>query len=83
MPEQTADEPGLPLHRGEVAVTVLSPDRQPRDEVVENELVHDDDAGPRPQRLDDPAVRLGVVADVVEADIGPFGARRLRPRRTT
>jgi hypothetical protein len=32
--------------------------------VVQNELVQDDDAGPLSQRVDDPAVGVGVVADV-------------------
>jgi hypothetical protein len=37
--------------------------------VVEDEVVQDDDAGPASERLDDPAVGLGVVADVVEGDV--------------
>src|SRR5205823_2427850 len=40
------------------------------DEVVEHEVVEDYDHRPLAQRLDDPAVRVGVVADVVEADVG-------------
>ncbi len=50
-------------------MTVAPPDRQPGDEVVEDEVVQDDDPGAPPQGLDDPAVRLGVVADVVETDV--------------
>ena len=37
--------------------------------------MQDDDAGPLAQRVDDPAVRVGVVADVVERDVG--GGRAL------
>ena len=39
------------------------------DEVVQHEVVQDDDPRRRLQRLDDPAVRVGVVADVVEGDV--------------
>jgi hypothetical protein len=42
--------------------------------VVEDEVVEHDDASPPPERVHDPAVRLRVVADVVEGDVGP--ARR-------
>ena len=49
----------------------------PGDQMVQHELVQDDDAGSLPQRVDDPTVRVGVVADVVEGDIG---ARRALPR---
>src|SRR5439155_25554375 len=35
------------------------------------ELVQHDDAGAGAERVDDPAVRLGIVTDVVERDIGP------------
>ena len=38
--------------------------------------MHDDDARPAAQRVDDPAVRVGVVADVVEREVG--AARRAR-----
>ena len=67
--EQAPDEAALPLHCGEVARRVAARERQADDEVVEDEVVEDDDAGARPKRLDDPAVRLGVVADVVEGDV--------------
>ena len=74
MPEQAADHAALPLHRVEVAVPVAAADRQPGDEVMEDEVVQDDDAGPLAQRVDDPAVRVRVVADVVERDVGAAGA---------
>jgi hypothetical protein len=38
--------------------------------VVEDDLVEDDDARASEQRLDDPVVRVRVVADVVERDVG-------------
>jgi hypothetical protein len=50
--------------------------------VVEHEVVEYDDARPPPQRLDDPAVRVRVVADVVEADVR-VGRRRAAVRGTT
>ena len=61
----------LPLHRTEVAVAVPTSDGHPRDEVVENEVVEDDDTRPAPERVDYPGVRLGVVPDVVESYVGP------------
>ena len=70
VPEQAADDAAFPLHRVEVAVTVAPADRQPCDEMVEDEVVEDDDARSLPKRLDDPAVRVRVVADVVERNVG-------------
>jgi hypothetical protein len=43
--------------------------------MVEDEVVEHDDAWPLAQRLDDPAVRVRVVADVVEADVRVGGRR--------
>ena len=83
MAEQAADDAVLALHRVEVAVPVAAADRHPGDEVVEDEVVEDDDAGSAAQRVDDPAVRVRVVADVVERDVAPAARGRLRPRRTT
>ena len=74
MREQTADDAVLALHRVEVAVAVAASDRHPRDEVVDDEVVEDDDTGPAAQGVDDPRVRLGVVPDVVQRDVG--AARR-------
>ena len=48
----------------------------PGDEVVEDEVVQHDDAGPPAQRVDDPAVRVRIVADVVERDVGVRDGRR-------
>ena len=74
MTEQAADDAALALHRVEVAVAVAAADRQPRDEMVQDEVVQDDDAGltagAAPERVDDPAVRVRVVADVVEREVG-------------
>ena len=44
MAEQAADDAALALHRVEVAVAVAAADREPGDEVVEDEVVQDDDA---------------------------------------
>src|SRR3712207_7173062 len=41
-PEQAPDEPCLALHRGEVRGGVAPREREPGDEVVEDELVQDD-----------------------------------------
>ena len=49
---------------------VVAADGEAGDEMVEDEVVQHDDAGLPPQRVDDPAVRLGVVADVVQRDVG-------------
>ena len=67
--EQAADEALLALHRREVAGGVPAGEGHADDQVVQDEVVQDDDSGLPAQRLDDPAVRLGVVADVVETDV--------------
>ena len=64
--QQSSDQAGFALHRIEVRGGVAARKRDPGDEVVEDEVVQDDDAGPAAKRVDDPAVRIGVVADVVE-----------------
>jgi hypothetical protein len=69
MCEEAADDAVLALHEVEVAVTVATTDGHARDEVVQDEVVEHDDAWPTPQRVDDPRVRIRVVADVVQADI--------------
>ena len=67
--EQPAGHAELALHRVEVAAAVPAADRDPGDQVVQHVLVQHDDAGPLAQRVDDPAVRVRVVADVVERDV--------------
>ena len=64
--EQPADDAGVALHRVEVRLGVASPERQSRHEVVEDEVVQDDEAPAALERIDDPAVGVRVVADVVE-----------------
>jgi len=76
--EQATGNACVTLHRCEVAGPVLVADRQAGDEMVQNEVVQDDDARAAAQRLHDPAVRLGIVADVIERDV-----RRDRPRPAT
>ena len=71
MPEQPSDDATLALHRVEIAVPVATTDRQAGDEVMQDEVVQNDDAGRPTQRLDDPAVSVRVVADVVDAQVGP------------
>ena len=73
--EQAADDATLALHRIEVAVAIATADREPGNEVVQDEVVQHDEAGRAAQRVHDPPVRLRVVADVVDAEIG--AARRL------
>ena len=73
--DEAAGDAGISLHRGEIRGPVLVADRQPRDEMVEDELVQHDDAGAPAQSLDDPAVRLGIVADVVQRDVGGHRSR--------
>jgi hypothetical protein len=67
--EQPSGEPMLALERVEVPACVAARERQPRDEVVEDELVQDDDTRPAAERLEDPAVGRRVVTDVVEGDV--------------
>jgi hypothetical protein len=69
--DQAADDAVRPLHRIEVAVPVPAADRHAGDEVVEDEVVKDDEPGRSSQRVEDPAVHLGVVADVVDGEVGP------------
>ena len=59
----------------------LRAERQARDEVVEHEVVEDDDARTPAQPFEDPAVHLGVVADVVERDVAARACRRAARRR--
>jgi hypothetical protein len=73
--EQATGNACVSLHRGEVAGAVLVTDGQAGDEVVQDEVVQDDDTGTPAQRFDDPAVRLGIVADVVEGDVSRDGSR--------
>ena len=68
--DQTPEHARIALHCVEVAVPVPAPDRKPGDQVVQYEVVQDDDPAAPPQRGDDPAVGVGVVADVVERDVG-------------
>ena len=69
--------PGLALHGSAIALLVAATQRQSGDEMVQHELVQDDEAPPALERVDDPAVRVGVVPDVVERHIG--ASRRLPP----
>ena len=68
--EHAPGDARLALDRGEVRVPVMPPDRHARDEVMDDEVVQHDDAGPSAQRIDDPRVRIGIVADVIERDVG-------------
>ena len=45
MAEEAADDAVLALHEIEIAVPVPPTDGHPRDEMVEDEVVQDDDAG--------------------------------------
>jgi len=67
--EKPADHAVLALHRVEIAVTVAPPDRHPRDEVMEDEVVEDDGAGRPSQRVEDPAVCVRIVANMVNSEL--------------
>ena len=69
MPEQPADDAALSLHGVEVAVAVAAADRQPRDQMMEDEVVQNDDTWTLAESVDDPAVRVRVVAEVVERQV--------------
>src|SRR6266511_3959679 len=71
--EQPPFDPRFPLHRVEVALAVAAAEREPRHEMVEHELVQHDHARPAAQGVDDPAVRVRVVPDVVERHVCPPG----------
>src|SRR5438094_3732325 len=73
--EQTSGNAGVALHGSEIAVAVLPADRQPCDEVVEDEVVEDHHARPSFQSVDDPAVCFRIIADVVERNVGRNGPR--------
>ena len=73
--EQPPHDSTLALHRVEVPVPVAAPDRQSGHEMVKHEVVEDDDPGRPAQRFDDPAMGIGVVADLVHAEVG--STRRL------
>src|SRR6266545_2797733 len=77
-PEQPAGQARVALECREIAALVLAPERQARHQMVEDEVVQHDDAGLVAKPLDDPAVRLGIVSDVVERDV----AVRLLPARS-
>ncbi len=77
--EEPADHAVLTLHDVEVAVPVATPDGHPRDEVVQDEVVENDHTGLLAQRVDDPRVRVGVVPDVVEGDVGSARCSLLPP----
>ena len=79
MREQPPDHAVLALHRVEVAVPVAPPDGDSGDEVVEHEVVQHDEARRPPKRIEDPAVRVGVVANVVDGEIDTARGR-LAPR---
>ena len=76
--EEPSNDAVTPLHRVEVAVAVPATDRHTCDEVVEDEVVEHDEARHAPQGVEDPAVGVRIVADVVDGEVG--SARRpLRP----
>ena len=81
VPEQPGDEPAVALEGVQVGIPVAAGERDTRDEVVEDEVVEDDDARRAAQRVDDPAVGLWVVADVVHREVRP--ARRPSSRRAS
>ena len=67
--EKAPDDTPLPLHRVEIAVTVAAADREACNEVVQDEVVQHDEARRPSQRVHDPAVRVRIVAYVVDAEI--------------
>src|SRR4030095_8668737 len=48
---------------------VLAPERQPRNKMVQDEVVEHDDAGAAPEPFEDPAVDGRVVTHVIERDV--------------
>jgi hypothetical protein len=61
-------------------MAILASDRETGDEMMQHELMQDDDARTATESIDDPTVRIGVVANVVDGDIGVGDwARATRP----
>ena len=69
MGEQPPDHARLALHRVQVAGAVAARERHAGDQMVDDQLVEDDEAAVRPERVQDPPVRLRAVADVEEPDV--------------
>ncbi len=63
--------------RAEVALLVAASQREPGHEMVKHELVENDEPSPALERIDDPAVRVWVVSNVVERKVG--ASRRSPP----
>jgi hypothetical protein len=63
---------GVALDCGEVRAAVAASEREPGDELVEGDLVQHDETGAAAKRGVDPAVRLRVVAQVVQVDVRPW-----------
>ena len=76
--EEAPDHAVLALEQVEVRVRVPAAEGHAGHEVMEHEVVEDDDTRRATQRVDDPPVRVWVVADVVEGDVRP-ARRPLRP----
>src|SRR5262249_49501389 len=70
--------------RAQITTSVPTAERHTGNEVVQNEIVQNDDAGTTAESLDNPSVRRRVVANVVEIDVRfPVKpARALKPTRT-
>jgi hypothetical protein len=68
--EEPPREPVLALESVQVAAGVAARERQSGDEMMEYEVVQDDDPGAPAELGHDPAMRVGVVADMVEVEIG-------------
>src|SRR4029077_14263507 len=67
--EQASGNSRIAFHRREIAMTVLAADREPGDEMMQEEVMQYDDTRPASQRIDVPAVRLRIVADVKQRNV--------------
>jgi hypothetical protein len=67
----------LSLHRVEIPASIAAAESHAGHQMMEDEIVQNDDAGPAAECLHDPAVRDWVVADVVERHVSS-PARRAR-----
>jgi len=64
--EHSPNSTGLSLHRVEIPASVAAAESHTGHQMMEDEIVQNDDAGPAAESLHNPAVRDRVVADVVE-----------------
>src|SRR3954447_11117340 len=67
--EQPRDKPPVALERIEICLAVAAAERDAGDQVMEDEVVEHDDSRGTPQRVEDPAVCIGIVSNMVNDEV--------------